>query len=101
MHPLAAEVVLVGDLGKGLAAVAHLCNFAVALVLVLGTWLEWAPVPAVDRLEGRLLDLGEPATLVALPHIPYPGTEMNRLAIDDLDMVSRYKSIALSSDVLL
>jgi len=51
VHPLAAEVVLISDLGKRLAAVAHLGNLAVALALVLGTWLERAPVPAGDGIE--------------------------------------------------
>lgn len=90
VHPLAAEVVLVCDLSQRLAIVAHLGNFAVALALVLGTWLERAPVPARDLIKGRLLVFRELARLVALPHIANPGSEMDGLAINDLDVVSRY-----------
>lgn len=77
VHPLAAEVVLISNLGQRLAIVAHLCNFAVALVLVLGTWLEWAPAPTDDLIQGRLLGLVQLVCLVALTHVANPCSQMD------------------------
>lgn len=98
---MAAEVVLVGDLGEGLSGLAELCDVGVAECFGCGSWFEWAPGPSWCFVEGVLFVLGEFSVFVALAHVADPSPECDGLVVEFFDVCCGDEGVAFSVDVLL
>ena len=98
---MAAEVVLVGDLGERLSGLAECVDVGVAECFGGGAWFEWSPGPALCVVEGLLTVLGEFAVFVALAHVADPSPECDLLAVEFFGVGCGDECVAFALDVLL
>ena len=95
VHALPAQLKLISNLTKRLAARSKVQYQRVALNVRRWSWLEWSPLPTRNSLELRNSGLRKKSLLAALSHVADPGSKGYLSSINNFNMSSRHIAMQL------
>lgn len=96
VDPLPGQSVDIGDLLEATPRSPFFQDPLVSLVLRLRARLQRTPLPSGDQAQSLEPFVGKKALPISLPHVTDPGTELDFLPIEDLDVNSRDVWVAFS-----
>lgn len=86
MNALAAEFKRICDLAQAHSLISKAQNFRVSAVVRRRAWLEWAPLPTANRIQGCALLSRKFSVLGSLAGISHPSPDTDFLAINNLNV---------------